>query len=768
MQEHLKCIGLASPKHDDLVKVSGRLNYAEDFSMPGMLHAKVLRSKYPAAKILSIDTARAEALPGVKAVLTAKDVPHNNTITKFGQSKDVGGGFEALYRVLAEDKVRFTGEAVALVAAETVTQAEEAVKLIDVQYEPLPGVYDVEEAVKPDSYKVGEDDTNIIAHFKSHKGDVVQGFAEADAIVENTYRVPFVDHTYLEPESGVAWIDEQGVLTIRVSTQVIEHFRGIAKVLGWPENKVRVIGTMLGGGFGGKEDITVESFIALLTVKTGRPVKLTYTREESFIAHSKRHRYVMRYKIGAKNDGKITAIQAEVLSDSGAYPYLSPWVLMYSTVCAAGPYVIDHVAVDCKSALTNNPFGSANRGFGSPQVNFAYESIISELAEKLGISPLEIREKNCIRQGNVLAGGMKMDRYVALPDVGVKAWEAIDAKAKPVPADESKKVGRGMAIGMMTYGRMTFLHDTSRSYIRVELDGSLTIRCGVPDLGGGQAASLCQIAAEELGVPLTKVKIYISDTALTPLAGTTTATRQLYMSGNATLKAAKVLRQRLLERASAELNVPADQLDLADEKVVVTAAPEKSLPLKQVILMCSGEGIELFHEAQFNAPFTDVPDLSNVQGQVHPDFTFGAHSAEVSVDTETGEVEVLNIVSCFDVGRVLNPLRCEGQMEGGSIYCMGYALTEEILLNDGITLNPSFTDYAIPTALDAPNVESITVESGAGLGPYGAKGIGEPSCNSIAPAIIQAIYDAVGIRVRDLPATPEKILALLKEKGRDQ
>lgn len=762
MQENLKNIGKPSPKHDDLVKVSGKLNYAEDYSMPGMLYAKVLRSKYPAAKIISINTDLAEALPGVKAVLTAKDVPNNNTITKFGQSKDVGGGFEALYRVLAEDKVRFTGEAVALVAAETLTQAEDAVKLIEVNYEPLPGVYNVEDAVKPDAYKVGEEDTNIIAHFKSHKGDVEKGFSEADVIVENTYRVPFVDHTYLELESGVAWIDDQGVLTIRVSTQVVEHFRGVAKVLGLPENRVRVIGTMLGGGFGGKEDITVESFIALLAWKTGRPVKLTYTREESILAHSKRHRYVMHYKIGAKKDGMITAIKAEILSDSGAYPYLSPWVLMYSTVCAAGPYSIEHVDVDCKSALTNNPFGSANRGFGSPQVNFAYESIISELAEKIGITPLEIREKNCIRQGNVLAGGMKMDRHVALPDVGIKAWEAINVKPKNGATESGKKIGRGMAIGMMTYGRMTFLHDTSRSHIRVELDGSVTVRCGVPDLGGGQAASLCQIAAEELGVPLSQVRIYISDTALTPLAGTTTATRQLYMSGNATLKAARVLRERLLTRAAAELGVKAAELDIGDEEIYVNDAPDRSLPLKQVILMCSGEGVELFHEAQFNAPFTDVPDLSNVQGQVHPDFTFGAHAAEVAVDTETGEVEVLKIVSCFDVGRVLNPLRCEGQMEGGSIYCMGYALTEEIMLNDGITLNTSFTDYVIPTALDAPDVQSITLESGAGLGPYGAKGIGEPACNSIAPAIIDAIYDAVGVRIKDLPATPEKILAALK------
>ncbi|MBA3061733.1 MAG: molybdopterin-dependent oxidoreductase, partial [Atribacteria sp.] len=327
-----KIVGKPIPRHDAWSKVTGDLKYADDFSLPGMLFAKVLRSKYPAAKIISINTGKAEQLDGVRAVLTAKDVPHNETVTKFGQSTEVGKGFEGLYRVLAEKKVRFMGEAVALVAAETEEIAEKALDLIKVKYEPLPGVFDPLEAIKPDAYLVGENNTNIIGEFGCHQGDIEKGFAQADIIIEDTYKVPFVDHAYLETEGGIAWIDDYGVINIRVGSQVIEHFRDVADVLGLPHNKVRYIGTMMGGGFGGKEDITVETYLALLTWKTKKPVRLVYTREESILCHSKRHPFVMKYRVGAKKDGKLVALDAELISDAGAYPYLSPWVTLYATV----------------------------------------------------------------------------------------------------------------------------------------------------------------------------------------------------------------------------------------------------------------------------------------------------------------------------------------------------------------------------------------------------------------------------------------------------
>ncbi|MDN5344063.1 MAG: hypothetical protein PWQ18_174 [Clostridia bacterium] len=756
-------IGKGLPKVDAWAKVKGNIVYADDFTLPGMLYAKVLRSKYPAARILAIDTSKAEALPGVQAVLTAKDVPNNNLRAKFGQSTDVGAQFEGLYRVLAEGKVRFMGEAVALVAAESLKVAEEALDLIEVDYEPLPGVFDPEEALQPGAYPVGENESNVVSRFKVRKGDVEAGFAAADVIIENTYRVPFVDHAYLEPESGVAWLDEDGVINIRVSTQVIEHFRTVAEVLGLPQNRVRVIGTWLGGGFGGKEDITVESFLALLTWKTGRPVKLTYTREESILAHSKRHAYVMKYKTGATRDGRLVALEAELISDAGAYTYLTPWVLLYSTVNATGPYDIPNVKVDTVAVLTNNPFGSANRGFGAIQPNVAYESQMDELARVLGMDPLTIRQKNCLRQGGSLATGFTFDRYVAVADVAEKAWQALG----PVQENEDKNIrlGRGLAVGLMSYGRLTFLHDSSRSYVKLELDGSAVIRCGVPDLGGGQAQSLCQIVAEELGIPLEKIKIYIADTALTPLAGTTTATRQLYMSGNATLKAARELKERLLTKAAAMLGVRVAYLKIANEGIESTVDPQQRISLKEVINACATEGIELFCEAQFNAPFTEVPASEVISGRTFADFTFGAHAVEVAVDVETGAVEVRKLVACYDVGKAINVLNVEGQLEGGAIYCLGYALMEELAVEQGRIKTPSFSEYLIPTSADVPDVETILIESGAGLGPYGAKGVGEPACNSIAPAILNAIRDAVGVRVTSLPATPEKIaLALRKEQ----
>jgi CO/xanthine dehydrogenase Mo-binding subunit len=760
-EQRLRIIGKPIPRHDAWEKAFGLTAYAADFFLPEILYAKVLRSRFPSARIISIDTSKAERLTGVKAVLTAKDVPKNESVTRFGQTHAVGGGFEGLYRVLADRKVHFMGEAVALVAAESEEIAEKALKLIKVEYRELPGVFDPLEAMTPDAPEVQEGRSNIITHYEVTKGDVGKGFSEADVVVENTYRVPFVDHAYMEPESGVAWIDENGVITIRVSTQVIEHFRGIADVLNLPHNRVRVIGTYVGGGFGGKEDITVESFLALLTYKTRRPVKLTYTREESILCHSKRHPYVMTYKTGAKKDGCLTSLQAKLVSDAGAYVYLSPWVLLYSMVDAAGPYRIPHVKIDGYTVLTNNTFTSANRGFGAPQVCFAYESQIEELARQLKMDPLEIRKINYLEKGEALATGQILEHAVALRETTEKAFQALGERP---PGKGNLKIGRGIASGMTSYGRMIFLHDTSRSHVSIEMDGSVTIRAGVQDIGGGQASSLCHIVAEVLGVPLEDIKIYIADTALTPLAGTTTATRQLYMSGNATLMAAKEIRGTLLKKAGEMMRIDPQRLDLADREVIDAGGSGKSLSLIEVVRACASDGLPLYNVALYKAPFRNLTQYERIEGQVFPDFTYGSHAVEVAVDDETGEVQVLKLIACFDVGRAINPLSVEGQLEGGAIYGMGYGLTEEVVLEKGVTLTPSFSEYLLPTSMDLPDVETILIESGDGVGPFGAKGVGEPSVCSVAPAIANAVYDAVGIRIYDLPLTPEKIVRALRKK----
>ncbi len=755
-----RVIGQPIPRHDAWEKTCGLTSYAADFSLPGMLTAKVLRSRYPSARIVSIDSSRAKKLPGVKAVLTAEDVPRNESVTRFGQTHTVGGGFEGLYRVLAEGRVRFLGEAVALVAAESDEIAESALGRIRVEYEPLPGVFDPLAAMDPQAPKVEEGRPNIITHYEVVKGDMEEGFAAADIVVEHTYRVPFVDHAYIEPESGVAWIDENGVITIRVATQVIEHFRGVADVLGLPHNRVRIIGTYVGGGFGGKEDITVESFLALLTVKTGRPVKLTYSREESILSHSKRHPYVLEYKTGATKEGRLTALKARIVSEAGAYTYLSPWVLLYSMVNAAGPYRIPHVRVDGYTVLTNNTFTSANRGFGAPQVCFAYESQMDELARQLKMDPRKLRRINDLEKGEALATEEVLEYHVALPETAERAWEALGEKTA---ARGSWKIGRGIASGMTSYGRMIFLHDTSRSHVSLDLDGSVTIRCGVQDIGGGQASSLSQIAAEVLGVAPEDIKVYIADTALTPLAGTTTATRQLYMSGNATLMAARELRQMLLKKAGEMMEINPGRLDLRDRRIVDPQSQDKGLALTDVIRACASDGLPLYHLAQFKAPFRNLTQVERIEGKVFPDFTFGTHAAEVAVDEETGQVQVLKLVSCFDVGQAINRTSVEGQIEGGAVYGLGYALTEEVMLEKGVTRTPSFAEYILPTSLDVPDVETILIESGEGAGPFGARGVGEPSVTSVAPALANAIFDAVGARVYDLPLTAEKVARALKE-----
>lgn len=757
----LRIIGQRLPRHDAREKAFGRVAYAADFSLPGRLIGKVLRSRYPSAQILSIDTTRAERLPGVRAVLTARDVPCNESVTRFGQTHTVGGGFEGLYRVLAEKRVRFLGEAVALVAAETEEIAERALGLIQVDYRPLPGVFDPLAAMEPGAPAVEDGRPNVITHFEVVQGSVERGLAEADVVVKNTYRVPFVDHAYLEPEAGVAWVDEQGVITIRVSTQVIEHFRGVADVLGLPHNRVRVIGTYVGGGFGGKEDITVESHLALLAWKTGRPVKITFSREESILAHGKRHPYVMEYRTGAKRNGELTALQARIISDAGAYTYLSPWVLLYSMVNAAGPYRLPHVRIDGYTVLTNNTFASANRGFGAPQVCFAYESQMDELARRLGLNPLDIRRMNFLSRGEALATGQVLEYPVALSETADRALQSLGEKT---PARGPRRIGRGFASGMTSYGRMIFLHDTSRSNVSIELDGSVTIRSGIQDVGGGQSSSLCQIAAEVLGVPPEDIRIFIADTALTPLAGTTTATRQLYMSGNATLKAAQELRRTLLRKAAEMVEADPEQLDLAERQVVDTRTGRKVLSLTEVVKACASDGLPLYHVALFRAPSRNLSQFERIEGKVFPDFTFGTHAAEVAVDEETGRIEVLKLASSFDVGRAINPASAEGQIEGGAVYGLGYALCEEVVLDNGVTRTPSLTEYLLPTSLDVPEMKTIMLESGEGAGPFGARGVGEPSVTSVAPAVANAVADALGVRVCDLPLTPERILRALKNR----
>jgi len=752
----LRQVGKGLVRTDAPGKAYGKTRYAGDYVMPDMLHAKVLRSPAASARLRRLDVSAARALPGVACVLTAAELPDRMAPTDIpGQT-----GRKRLatdQQILVRERVRYHGEPLALVAADSVAVAEKALDLIEFDLEPIEGVYDPFEAMRPGAPIVQGTD-NVVARYKLRKGDVDAGFAAADTIVENTFGTQFIEHAFLEPEVGLAWVDDNDVINIRMSTQVIEHFRFIADAVGVPHNKVRILGSLVGGGFGGKEDVTVEIYLALLARATGRPVRLAYTREDSFFGHGKRHPFVITHRTGFTAEGKITAMQVEMTADAGAYVFLSPYVLLYATVAAPGPYLVENLRVDAVAAATNNMYTSAFRGFGAAQACIAHEQQMDEAAKALAIDRLELRRRNFLRTGDLIATGVPIESAVWSDECMTRAWDALGERT---PDDGPVKIGRGVATYQQSYGRITWLHDTSEAWVGIEMDGTVVVRSGVTDIGAGQVSALAQIAAELLGVGLDDVTVYNSDSATTPLAGTTTATRALYMTGNAVRLAAEAVRERLVARAAKAFDVSPGEVDLAESTAFVVDDPEQRLALKDLVATCASEGIHRSELVLFRAPFTDEIDPETGQGRVHPDYTYGAHAVEVAVDTETGEVTVLKSVGAHDVGQAINPEAVAGQIEGGAAQGQGYALSEELRYEEGRLVTPSFSEYLIPTAMDMPRVDSIILESRSGLGPFGAKGIGEPALTAVAPAIANAVADAIGVRVFELPITPERVVGAL-------
>jgi len=751
-----RVVGTSPAYHDFVDKVKGSLHYAADWRLPGMLHGRVVRSPVPSARITGIDVGAARALPGVAAVLTAADVPSNAIVEM------ASGGLaelEVTMPVLAQDRVRYAGEPVAVVAAATRQIADAAAELVAVDYEELPGVFDVTSALAADSPRV-HDVGNTLVTWQIRCGDVAAALAAADVVVAGEYRSQHVEHAYLEPEAGVGWL-ENGVLTLRVSTQVIEHAAAIARIIGLPQSKVRVIAAYMGGGFGGKEDMTVEPYLALLVWHTRRPVRMIWDRQESLVASTKRHPFLMRYRTGAASDGTITAQQVEILGDAGAYPNLSPRVLFAAAACACGPYRVPNASITSSAVFTNNVPASAFRGFGAMQVVLGYEAQLDLLAERLGLSRTEVRERNFLAKGDLLPTGERLDTCVEVAQTMHRALALLGEQEPPRPSGPGKLTGRGIGCNRHPYGRTIWFRDRASAWLSLQADGTLLIRSGVTDLGAGQAASLCQIAAEVLGAPLEDISIYIGDSALNPPAGGTFATRQLYMSGNAVLHAALELRERMAPVAAGLLGVQSDELEFAAGRVRVRARDDGvSITLAELASACGQRAISTAHLSTWRAEAGSFDPRAG-QGDTFPDYTYGTHAADVEVDTETGQVTVLRYAACHDVGRAINPMRVEGQIQGGAMQGLGYALTEDMGIEDGYVQAALFANYLIPNAQDFPDVLVDIVESGEGKGPLGARGIGEPPIGNVAAAIASAIHDAIGVRPTELPMTPERVLALL-------
>jgi CO/xanthine dehydrogenase Mo-binding subunit len=762
----LSVAGLSATRTDALSKATGKLMFGADYSQEGYLHGKILRSPHPHALIKSINVEKAKRLSGVVAVLTAKDVPGRN-------------GFGAIIPdqpVICQDKVRFVGDGVALVAAEREEIAQEALKLIHVEYESLPAVFDPRDALKEGAPKIHEKG-NLLSFNKLRKGDVEKGFAEAEVIIESTYRVPFLEHAYLEPDVCMAVPQPDGSMLVEGPMQApFTVRRNVNAVLGIPINKVRARQVYMGGGFGGKEDspIDIGCRAAVLAYHTGRPVRMALDREEVTLQTSKRHPMIMQVKIGAKKDGALVAFEGTIYDEQGAYASLGPLIPpaggshVHTMVMMPGPYEIPHVKVDAYLCYTNNPYGGAMRGFGAPQVHVAHEQIIDELAEALGMNPVQIRRENAFKQGSATATGQVLDQSVGLRDTLEACARAFDWDRRYQATgyvDTQKTKRRGVGIGMGWYRTSIGTSgDACGANVSVHEDGSVLLFTGITEMGQGSFTVLPQICAEELGVRVEDVRLVQPDTDMVPESGPTVGSRSTTLMGNAIILAVRQVKQSILEMASEMLLVPLERLEARDRKIYDRENPSKSLAFREAAARCMANGRRLIGQGWWAPPAPSL-DPETAQGNPYFIYTYSTHMAEVIVDVETGEVEVTDFVAAFDVGKAINPRAVEGQIEGGVAMGLGYALMEEIALENGHIQNLHLGDYLIPTSLDVPQIKPIILEVENPYGPYGAKGIGEMPNIPATPAILNAIANACGGRIRSLPADPEKIFWAIKEAG---
>jgi CO/xanthine dehydrogenase Mo-binding subunit len=773
-------IGESVPRIDGYEKVTGAAQFADDLQFgAGLLYARIKRSPHPHALIKRIDTSKARALPGVKVVVTGEDFP----------------GYIGLYLqdrfIFCRDRVRYVGDPVAGVAAVSEEIAEKALDLIEVEYEVLEPVLDPEYGASPKApllhpdlgkYTVApfifpEPGTNISNHFKIRKGDVDSAWKQCDVIIERSYRVPHVQHVPLEPHIAIAMVDEMGKVTLWDSSQSPFAQRNlIAQSLGISQSDMRVIAPFVGGGFGSKAGVSMEALAVAIAMKVkGHLVKLRLTREEEFFTAFVRQGLVSHIKMGATREGKIVALEIKMYWDGGAYTEYGVNVTRAAGYSSTGPYEIPNVKADSYCVYTNHPVGGPMRGFGMPEMHFGLEQAVDELANELKIDPVEFRLKNCLRGGSILVTGGRM-HPTGLAECIEKVAKAIDWGKKDSPSAPHKRRGKGIAL--MWKAPAMPPNAGSSAWVRFNEDGTVSVGVGGQDLGQGSFTIAAQMAAAGLGVPLDWVRVSTPlDTKYSPYEWQTVASRITWSMGNAILAAAHDARRQILDLVARAWGESPDDLDIVDGNVI-SYKSEESISLKDIVVYglpkSDGKGWiggPIIGHGNFMPAYVTGLDKETGQGEravVH--YTTGAQTIELEVDTETGKIEIVKAVAAFDVGKAINPDMVKGQIEGGLVQGLSTAIFESLQLKDGVLQNPSFVDYRIATSADAPpEIETFIVEVPQDDGPFGARGVGEHPMVPTMPAVANALYDALGIRINEPPLTAEKVyLALEEAAGKDR
>jgi len=753
-------------EHLTIKKLTGKQIYTDDLKFEGMLFAKALRANIPHGKVKKVDVGTAQEMPGIVRILTSVDVPGEN----------IYGLVTPDQKVFCDDIVRYVGDTLALVIGETEAQVEEAIKVIDVEIEPLPVVSTIEDALKKDApvlhqrlKDVYPDKPNVLKHFHVRKGDPVKGFEEADIIYERSYRVPFVEHAYMEPETSIGLLEDDGTIKIYVGSQgPVEDREQVAKVLGIDEEMVQIAHMYMGGGFGGKEDIAGQIHAALAAFHTGRPVKVHWSREESIYVSYKRHAADLYYKMGITRDGKLVAADVKVFGDTGAYASAGEMVLFRMMAFACGPYEIPNVEVNTYAVHTNNNPSGAFRGYGSPQVAFAAETHLQNMIDELGLDPIEFRLNNALDYGESTITGDVLTEEVGAGMVQcLRAVKDELSRTKMPDVGVNEKLGVGIACAYKNVGLGIGVSDRASAEVSLTEDGKFLVRHGGTDMGQGSNEVVVTITSRVMGVPLKDIRVHTGDTREDPHGGITTASRATFVTGNAVKRAAEGLRSMLWEAVSSEFAIPNDRLGIQDGAFIDKETGNEIIKL--TTLASSPQMFKFW--ADYEAPETQVPaeiipaNPDVPEAPLHFAYDFGAQAAIVSVNSETGEVKVHKIIAAHDSGEPIIYKNVIGQIEGAVVQGLGYALSEKFEIEDGIPKSTRLRDLGLLRFRDIPEIIPIPITDPHPKGPFGAKGMGELALSPTAPAVINAIHDAVGVWVRELPATKDRVKEAIERKA---